>query len=198
MSALKFAPILRDIPESFTTERLLIRCPRPGDGPATHKAVVESLDRLLPWFPWAHRNQSPEDSEEIVRRGYARFLERTDLRLLGFRHDSGELVVSSGLHHIDWAVPKFEIGYWVRTGYEGQGYVTETVHGIAEFALTTLGANRLEIRCDPKNVRSAAVAERCGFTLEARLRNDTRDMDGHLRDTLVYARIPEKPDQRNR
>ena len=33
-----------------------------------------------------------------------------------------------GLHRIDWAVPKFEIGYWARTSHAGRGYITEDVY----------------------------------------------------------------------
>jgi hypothetical protein len=41
-------PILRDIPEQLESERLVIRCPRPGDGSAIHEAIAESLDELRP------------------------------------------------------------------------------------------------------------------------------------------------------
>ena len=37
-------PILLDFPESFETERLLIRCPLPGDGHELHAAVRESIE----------------------------------------------------------------------------------------------------------------------------------------------------------
>jgi RimJ/RimL family protein N-acetyltransferase len=53
-----------------------------------------------------------------------------------------------------------------------------------------LKARRIEIRCDARNTRSAAVAERAGYTLEARLHHDTRAPDGSLRDTLVYVKFP--------
>ena len=56
-------PILRDFPESFETERLLIRCPMPGDGAEVHAAVFESLDKLRPWMPWA-RERLTADVEE--------------------------------------------------------------------------------------------------------------------------------------
>jgi len=49
-------PILRDIPEFFETERLIVRCPRPGDGQLVHEAVVETLRDLRAWpasLPWA-------------------------------------------------------------------------------------------------------------------------------------------------
>lgn len=44
-------PILMDFPESFETERLLIRSPLPGDGPEMHAAIKESLGQLTPWMP---------------------------------------------------------------------------------------------------------------------------------------------------
>ncbi|MBE0688520.1 MAG: GNAT family N-acetyltransferase, partial [Anaerolineae bacterium] len=39
--------------------------------------------------------------------------------------------------------------------------------------------------------RSAAVAERAGFVLEARLHNDMRDNAGELRETLQYVKFPD-------
>jgi ribosomal-protein-serine acetyltransferase len=67
------APILRDIPEQFESERLVIRCPRPGDGPAIHEAVAESLDELLPWMAWAHSEQTVETAETYAREAHAAF-----------------------------------------------------------------------------------------------------------------------------
>ena len=87
-------------------------------------------------------------------------------------------------------MPKFEIGYWVRTAYGRQGYITEAVNGIAEFAFTVLGARRMEIRCDTLNERSAAVARRAGFELEATLRHhDRHHLTDALRDTLIFTKL---------
>ncbi|MBN1963244.1 MAG: GNAT family N-acetyltransferase, partial [Anaerolineae bacterium] len=127
--------------------------------------------------------------EAIVRQGAVRFMKREDLWLMLVRKMDGELVGGSGLHRIDWSVPCFEIGYWVRQQLEGQGYITEAVHGITDFAFGTLNAARVEIRCDTRNTRSAAVAERCGYTLEGTLRHDARDTDGELRDTHIFGLI---------
>jgi RimJ/RimL family protein N-acetyltransferase len=185
-------PILKDFPESFETERLLIRSPLPGDGPEMHAAVNESLGELTPWMPWPKEHRTVEDSEASVRRARARFVAREDLMLLLLLKGTETLVGSSGLHRIDWGVPKFEIGYWCRTRFAGQGYVTEAVRGITAFAIEALGARRLEIRCDSRNLPSARVAEHAGFRLEGELRNNELDTGGHLRDTLVYAMIPEE------
>jgi len=182
-------PILLDLPEMLETERLLVRCPLPGDGRAVNEAVRESLEDLRPWMPWARSLPSVEESDEYVRRARARWLERTDLALLLFLRESGQFVGGSGLHRIDWEVPRFEIGYWCRTSLQGRGLITEAVRGITRFAFQELGAGRVEIRCDSRNLRSARVAERCGYALEAILRNHARSADGSLRDTLLYARV---------
>lgn len=185
-------PILKDFPESFETERLLIRCPMPGDGPKDYAAIAESLEELKPWMPWTRQELSVEVQEENMRRARVAFLQRSDLRLLLFLKGTETLVGSSGLHRIDWAVPKFEIGYWIRTSFTRQGYATEAVQGIMVFAFETLGAQRVEIRCASENRPSARVAERVGFRLEGELRNTEVDAQGKPRNVLVFSMIREE------
>lgn len=177
------------VPEQFETERLLIRAPQPGDGKAINDAVRESIDELRVWMPWAQAVPSLAESETWAREGALMFRNREDLPLLLFRKSDGIYLGGSGMHNIAWDVPRFEIGYWLRTSVTGQGYMTEAVRGITAMAFEQLHAVRLEIRCDARNKRSAAVALRCGFTLEATLHSDSRAPDGNLRDSLIFARL---------
>lgn len=182
--------ILRDFPASFDTERLTIRCPQPGDGAAINAAVLESLDELRPWMAWAQKAPTVAENEEYARKSHISFLQREALRLLLFLKGTHTLVGSSGLHNIDWRIPKFETGYWARTPYAGQGYMTEGVTAIVNFAFTTLGARRVEIRCDTRNERSVAMARRLGFPLEATLHcDDLCPLTGELRDTFIFAKV---------
>jgi len=186
-------PILRDFPYSFDTDRLTLRGPLPGDGVKVRTAVLESQAELKPWMPWAVDVPTEEEYEARVREGQLDFLARKDLWLMLFLKETDTLIGGSGLHRIEWSVPKFEIGYWVRTGFGGQGYITEAVAAITDFAFDSLGARRVEIRCDAKNVRSAAVPQRLGFSHEGTLRCEARDhVGGELRDTLIFARV--RPD----
>lgn len=184
-------PILLDFPDEFETERLLLRPPRPGDGSAINAAIHESLEELRPWMPWAQQAPSVEESETVARRKAAAWLTREDLMLTLWRKSDGLYVGGSGLHRINWEVPCVEIGYWVRTSLQGQGYITEAVRGITHFAFLHLKAQRIEIRCDARNTRSAAVAGRAGYTLEAQLHNHMRGTDGTLRDTLIFVKFPD-------
>lgn len=189
-------PILRDFPESFETERLLIRAPRPGDGPQMCTAVTESLPELRPWLPWAQETPTPEGYEANVREAQARFLLREDLRFqLYLRSEPGTLVGSSGLHRMDWEAGRFEIGYWLRTRFAGKGFMTEAVHEVARFAFTELAANRLEIWCDSRNERSAAVARRVGFVHEGTFIDHTRAVDGSMATGLCFRMLRAEADR---
>jgi RimJ/RimL family protein N-acetyltransferase len=183
--------LLLDFPESFESDRLTIRAPRPSDGAEINAAVHETFDDLKLWMPWAQQMPTLEESESYVRRAQCQFLAREELTLFLFLKGTNTMVGSSGLHRIDWDIPKFEIGYWCRKRFQGQGYITESTEAITQFAFETLGAKRVEIRCDSKNVRSRRIPDRLGFKLEGALRNDSLSPSGELRDTLVFAKIKE-------
>ena len=183
-------PILLNIPSEFTTERLLIRMPLPGDGKAVHKAINASLPELKPWMIFAQKEQSEQDIEANIRQAHADYLSRKDLRLLVFLKASGEFIASSGLHKVDWSIRKFEIGYWIDSRHSGKGYITEAVQGITDFAIKELNARRIEIRCDANNVKSRAIPERLGFALEGILKNNGKAVNSdQLIDTCIFAKI---------
>ncbi|MBJ6360101.1 GNAT family N-acetyltransferase [Paenibacillus sp. GCM10012307] len=181
--------ILTEFPESFESERLLVRAPLWGDGAVVNEAIRDSIEELRPWMPWAQTVPSVEDTESNIRYARLDFLARRDLRLHIFLKKTGELVGGSGLHRIDWQARKFEIGYWARTSQVGNGYITEAVHAITNYAIHELQANRIEIRCDSRNSNSRKVAERSGYTFEGTLRNDACDVNGGLRHTLVFSKV---------
>ncbi|MFW9332288.1 GNAT family N-acetyltransferase [Paenibacillus polymyxa] len=182
-------PILLSFPEQFQTERLTIRAPQWGDGAAVNEAIRESVHELRPWLPFARNLPTVEESEIRSRQARLKFLDRSDMVLYVFDTASGQFVASSGLHRINWDARRFEIGYWLRTSWTGKGIITEAVHGVTDFAIQHLHANRLEILCDSRNMRSAKVAERAGFTLEGILRNVEYDEEGNMVHHMVFAKV---------
>jgi len=191
MSTTTLDPILIDVPEAIETERLLLAAPRPGLGVALSVAITESIGQLQPWMPWAQQAPSWEESELVVRRAQAEFILRTNLnyQIYDRAAEGRRLLGGAGLHRIDWAARRFEVGYWVRASAQGQGYVSETVQALTKMAFEQLRARRVEIRMDDVNLRSRAVAERCGFELEGILRQDSLSPSGEPRNTCVYARL---------
>jgi RimJ/RimL family protein N-acetyltransferase len=186
-------PVLIDIPERLDGERTVLLAPRAGVGAELAVVIGQSLSHLRPWMPWAQDTPTAESSELVVRRMQADFIARRDLtyQLYARRADGspGRLLGGTGLHRMDWTVRRFEIGYWIRPEAAGRGHVTEAAKLLTTMAFDLLAARRVEIRCDARNAKSRAVAERCGFELEGILRNEALGVDGHPRDTAVYSRI---------
>lgn len=186
--------VLLKVPEELGSERLVLLSARAGFGQAVNAAVIESFEQLKPWMPWCQTMPTVEDSEAVMRERQARFILREELSYCFFRRGEegrpGRLLGSCGLHRIDWALRRFEIGYWVRTSAQGQGYVSEMVQVLSRLAFEQLRARRVEIRCDARNTRSRAVAERNGFQLEAVLHHAMLGVDGEPVDQCLYACWP--------
>jgi RimJ/RimL family protein N-acetyltransferase len=173
----------------MNNQLLVIRVARPGDGAMFNTAVLESLEHLKGWLAWVTPPPTLEQSEFSCRRAYARFLLNEDLMAFFVLKSSGELVGGGGLHDADWTLRKFEVGYWRRTGYGGQGLITEGVKALADHAFDVLAANRVFLTTDDANTASWRLAERAGFELEGVMKNERLNLQGGLRDTRVYSRV---------
>jgi RimJ/RimL family protein N-acetyltransferase len=177
-------------PESIETDRLIIRVAKPGDGSVFNAAIKASHSKLKTWLGWVTPMPTVEQSEEGCRKAYGRFLLNEDLMLLVFDKESGGLVGGSGLHDADWEKRQFEVGYWGNVEFSGRGLMTEAVQAIADYALENLGAERVFLTTDEQNENSWKFAERAGFEYEGTLRKDRYNLEGELRNTKVYSRIP--------
>ncbi|VPF05259.1 putative acetyltransferase [Streptococcus pneumoniae] len=79
-----------------------------------------------------------------------------------------------------------EIDYTLHPDYWGRGYVPEAARTLIDLAFKDLGLHKIELTCFGYNLQSKRVAEKLGFTLEARIR-DRKDAQGNCCDDLRYA-----------
>lgn len=85
-----------------------------------------------------------------------------------------------------------EIGHiWFGGRIQRSPATTEAIFLMAAHAFDTLGYRRLEWKCNARNARSRAAAERLGFTYEGTFRNATVVRDRN-RDTAWYSIIEEE------
>jgi RimJ/RimL family protein N-acetyltransferase len=171
-------------PYRIVTERLVMRCWEPRDAPLLKDAVDTSIDHLLPWMPWAAAEpQSLAEKVELLRQFRGRFDLGTDFIYGMFTPDESEAVGGTGLH-TRVAPDAFEIGYWVRASWAGQGIGTESTSALTRVAFELTDIDRIEIRCDPANERSRAIPRKLGYTEEATLRRRLHYPEP--RDVVVY------------
>ena len=158
-------------PYGLATARLVVRVYEPRDAPALQEVVAAEREHLLPWLTWAAAEpQTIDEKLELIRRFRGQVDLGADLTLGIFDAEGGALLGGTGLH------PRIgpgarEIGYWIRAGAQGRGYVSEAVRGLVRLGFEHLGLRKLEIRVNPANERSSHVPRALGFHLDGVLRS---------------------------
>ena len=169
------------------SERLLIRCYNPTDAPLLQKSVQESVKHLRPWLPWV--KTEPEELKVKIER-LRKFRARFDLSeeyIYGvFDSSETELIGGTGLHRRIGS-NAFEIGYWVNVNHINKGYATEFTAALTKVAFEIENVDRVEIHCDPKNTKSAAIPEKLGYIYEATLRGRTETIEGEPSDSMIWS-----------
>lgn len=167
--------LMLNVPDTQKTERLILRVLRPGDGAEVTQAKADSIERLRPWFPWAQEVGSVEDNELWARGMHVEYWNRTSVGFKVLLPDSNKIIGMIGIHNRKTGPIIWEIGYWLRTGYEGKGYMTEAAKACIKFAFEYLKADKIVIRADSRNFPSQNVAKRCGYHFDGTMRWYERD-----------------------
>lgn len=170
------------------TKRLVIRCYDPSDAKMLEQSVLESVEHLKPWMPWAHNEPvSIEERTKAVQRFRGMF-DLGENYIYGiFNQDEKRLLGGTGLH------PRIgdnqvEIGYWIHKDFINQGLVTESTAALTKVAFETCHVHRVEIHCDPGNLASAAVPRKLGYVYEGTLRQKTPFLE-HWSDSMVWGML---------
>lgn len=127
-------------------------------------------------------------AEAVAAHTFAEDFARGDDAVYGiFEPDERRVVGSTGLHpRLDGNAR--EIGYWIRADATGRGLAGESTAALTRVAFEVDGVDRMEIHCDPANVRSAAIPRRLGYELA-----DGLDGNGHLVFRMPRAAYPGSP-----
>jgi RimJ/RimL family protein N-acetyltransferase/uridine phosphorylase len=170
------------------TPRLILRSPLIADAAAINAAIHASANELQPWMPWATPLPTLEQTTANLAEAIAATERDAEFRLLLTLHD-GTLVGSSGLHDIDWRLPRGEIGYWIDSRHAGRGYASEATAALTAYARDVMGLRRIAIIVSDSNPRSWRIPERLGYALEGVLHEHRINPDGRRDHTRIYACI---------
>jgi ribosomal-protein-serine acetyltransferase len=149
-------------PFEINVGELVLKRWEPGWAEEGAAAVRESLAELQPFMPWAKDGYDVAMARDFIERSDDNWAKGTEFNYAIFTA-AGELAGSIGLM-TRMGPGVLELGYWLRTAFTGHGYMTAAVDALARVALALPGIERVAIRHDVANARSAAVAERAGFT----------------------------------
>lgn len=161
----------------------LLRQYRIEDLGALWEAVEEERARIGPWMPWVEPTRTIDDERVWLERVVA---DPASLEGLGIWVE-GEFAGGTGLNVDPFGISA-EIGYWIRSRFEGRGLVTKACERLIGHAFDGLGVHRVIIRAGTENVRSRAIPERLGFTFEGVQREEGRGSGGFY-DLRMYAML---------
>lgn len=171
--------------------RIRLELPNMCHVESMYEAFEESREVLGRFMPWPHVVSSLDNIAENMQQAITnREKFEGELRYTLICKDTERVLGVLGLTILDKTVPSFEIGYWLRNSAVGKGYMTEAVKLVEHYAFETLNANRIQICMADKNLKSRAIAERCGYNHEATLLNARRLPNGELGNTLIYCKLP--------
>jgi RimJ/RimL family protein N-acetyltransferase len=174
-------------PETFRTERLLLRRPRNDDAAPLFRAYTTDpeVTRFLIWRP--HK-----DIEETKR-----FLascdedweaDRSYPFAIGLPPDAAH---PFGMIHIRPTVHGADFGYVLARLHWGHGYMAEALKALSDWCILQPSIFRASAFCDVDNPASARVMEKAGMRFEGRLRryNVHPNVSPEPRDALIYAKV---------
>jgi ribosomal-protein-alanine N-acetyltransferase len=175
----------------LTTERLVLRPPRPEDVPAMRQALRRNVMHLRPWSVTPTPGEDPS-SLTSVSRAVLRY--RREWKTgQGFvlvvtpREDAHRIIGRVALGGLQrGALLSAHLGYWIDAEHEGKGLMTEAVRAATTFAFSGLRLHRVQAAVMPSNSGSQRVLEKAGYRKEG-LALRYLCIAGAWEDHIVYA-----------
>ena len=162
------------VPLTHRTARLLLRPWRAEDAELLLPVLEANREHLAAWIP--HHVAAPVPLPELRQRLTSfgnSFAAAREWRYAMFSPDGDRIYGEVSLFPRDSAgrtmlerSDRIEIGYWLAADYTGRGLATEAAKAALDIAVTVPRFGHVEIRCDARNLPSAAVPRRLGFELE--------------------------------
>ncbi len=168
--------------------RVYLRFPVQRDWRNWAALRAESRDFLAPWEPtWAY--------DALTRGAFRRRLKtyKTEMRqgitysFLILRRVDDVLLGGITLSNLRRGVAQSAtLGYWIGVHHGNQGYMTDSLAAILEFAFSRIGLHRVEAACLPANEASRRLLLRSGFREEGYAREYLR-ISGRWQDHQLFA-----------
>ncbi|MFE9422968.1 GNAT family N-acetyltransferase [Kitasatospora sp. NPDC006697] len=153
-----------------------------------HAALVANQPRFARWEPWAAEPPRLEHTRAFLALSGQEWLAGRQLPVaIAVPGADGAWAVAGSLGlRIDRAAATGELGYWVDGAHEGRGLVRRAAEVLLAEAFGPLRLGRVLLGTAADNLRSRALAERLGFTLDGVLPGAMAFAEGP-RDKAVYS-----------
>ena len=171
----------------LVSERLTLRPPVEDDFDKLYDLYRrDEVNRYLRWQSW----NEIETLQHIRDRKRPTAIDAADGRidLIVHRREDEQFVGDVCLF---WGSQIGEVGWAFHPEQRGNGYATEAAAMMVQLGFTAVGLQRIQARCDSRNVASSRVMERLGMVREGCLRRSVL-VKGEFCDELFYSMLREE------
>lgn len=177
-------------PDELRTDQFVLRRYEPDDGPRLYEAIQEAQQHPSEWLLWSRRHVDADHAAKRARQYCARWLMANDF-LLAIVEPSGERFLGGCGYHLRGKPLGnliAECGMWLRPTCHSKGLGTNVLRALIDWGFSDAWPwERIEWRCDERNIASWRTAEKAGMTLEGKHRHIRLEPEDDPRDSRVYA-----------
>ena len=172
------------------TDRLDLRLPQLSGHKSWSRLRLESKDFLTPWEPtWTNDHLLRRPFVNRVNWAKRSMQNGTAIPLFIIGRNDGVLMGAITLDNIRRGPNQTAtMGNWIGSPYVRQGFMSEAIVGLVNYAFGALDISRIESACLPENTPSRKLLEKCGFKYEG-VAQAYIQIDGRWRTHVLYASI---------
>lgn len=150
--------------------------------------IKSSLMDLCPWLEWATPQYNVESCYEYLQGCEKEWIEGKGFNYM-IQDLSGQFMGMISVLNVHEAYKSVEIGYWISTRFARNGYMKEAVK-LLEKEFFSLGINRIVIRTDVLNKKSANVPQKLGYHLDGVMRQaGWNAAEENFRDFNIFSKL---------
>lgn len=146
----------------YVDEEILLKEIDLDDVIAIFETIDAERDYLAEWLPFVELTREISFTHTFVEN----YLNAEIRDLTCAIYYKKRFVGLVGLKDTDYDNQKTEIGYWLSELFQHKGIITRSCKAIIDYSFNELKLNRIQLKAATGNIKSQAVAERLGFTLE--------------------------------
>ena len=175
---------VEETPMELTTVRLRFRPYTPDDFPLLLALDSDPAVTQMRGGTTILRQRYEERFARILQQHTVSPRQHYDFVVL--TRDDARLVGHCFLHITNGRTQDASLGYFFHPSAWGQGFATETAHGLIHVGFGLLGMHRIGAGCSATNQASARVLAKVGMQCEGRVREDRLTDAGERDDTVLY------------
>lgn len=170
------------------TERLVLRRFVFEDAESMFNNWASDGD-ICKYMRWTcHKNI--DETRKIIRGWVDAYNKKSFYQWAVTLKESGEPIGAIGLFTVNEFDLCGDVGYCIGRKYWGQGFATEMLKAVLNFAFETVGFNRIETYHSVNNPASGRVMQKAGMTFEGFARQKYRSISG-FEDSNMYSILKE-------